>query len=203
MAKKPKKLKKIPVSSIPKDLGVTRRSSMLQGKKIALDIGGGIGATEAVKIAREIRRQGAVVKAFLSPQALRFITPLSVEWATLAKPVIEAGPQVEYLEEFDSVLVAPTTLHILSKSALGLTDTVVDLLIANQLGSQRKVFMVPAMNIQLWDHPLRESYQKSLESWGVAFFPFKEEENRLKVPDARSLVEWMSRELSRDKQKGI
>lgn len=191
MAKKPIKLQKNALSGSQKDLSVRKKGSSLKGKKIALAIAGGIGATEAVKIAREIRRQGGSVKAFMSPQARRFITPLSVEWATLQKPVLRAGPQVEYLEAFDVVLVTPATLHTLSKSALALSDNVVDLVIANQLGSKGKVMMVLAMNSQLWTHPLVETYQKTLESWGVRFFPGEEEEDRLKVPEAKALVEWL------------
>lgn len=191
MAKKPIKLKKNVLSGSQKDLSVQKKGVALQGKRIALAIAGGIGATEAVKIAREIRRQGGSVKAFMSPQARRFITPLSLEWATLEKPVLKAGPKVEYLEKFDLVLVTPATLHTLSKSALALSDNVVDLVIANQLGSKGLVLMVLAMNTQLWSHPLVENYQKTLESWGVRFFPGEEEEDRLKVPEAKTLVEWL------------
>jgi len=191
VAKKLKKLKK----SLSKDLAVKNLSSALKGKKIALAISGGIGATEAVKIAREIRRHGAEVRAFLSPEARKFITPLSIEWATLQKPVLRAGPQVEYLETFNAVLVCPATLHTLSKSALALSQNVVDLVIANQLGSSGKVLMVPAMNEQLWNHPGLKEHLEKLQSWGVKLYPAASEEDRIKVPETKGLVEWLIREL--------
>lgn len=191
VAKKLIKLKK----SLSKDLSVKSLSQSLKGKKIALAISGGIGATEAVKIAREIRRHGGQVKAFMSPQAQKFITPLSLEWATLEKPVLQAGPRVEYLESFDAVLVCPATLHTLSKSALALTQNVVDLVIANQLGSLGRVLMVPAMNQQLWDHPVLKDYLEKLSAWGVKLYPSKEEEDRIKVPEAKGLVQWVIEEL--------
>lgn len=191
MAKKLKKLKK----SHPKDLSVDLLSKALAGKKIALAISGGIGATETVKIAREIRRHGGSLRAFLSPEARKFITPLSVEWATLEKPVLKAGPKVEYLETFDAVLVCPATLHTLAKSALALAQNVVDLVIANQLGSGGAVFMVPAMNQQLWQHPALESHLEKLKTWGAQIYPMEEEEGRIKVPEAKALVQWLIKEL--------
>jgi len=191
VAKKLIKLKK----TLSKDLAVKRLSSALKGKKIALAISGGIGATEAVKIAREIRRQGAEVRAFLSPEARKFITPLSIEWATLEKPVLTAGPRVEYLEVFDAVLVCPATLHTLSKSALALSQNVVDLVIANQLGSSGVVLMVPAMNEQLWNHPALKEHLEKLQSWGVKLYPSATEEDRIKVPESKGLVQWLIEEL--------
>jgi len=191
VAKKLIKLKK----SALKDLSVALVSRALNGKKIALAIAGGIGATETIKIAREIRRHGGIVQAFLSPEAQRFITPLSVEWATLKKPILVAGPKVEYLETFDLVLVCPATLHTIAKSALALAQNVVDLVIANQLGSEGRVLMVPAMNQQLWNHPGLDRHLQQLNDWGVKIYPSNEEESRLKVPDAKELVKWLINEL--------
>lgn len=177
-----------------RDRDVKKRGSLWKGKKIALAISGGIGATEAIKISREIRRYGAEVHAFLSPEAKRFITPLSIEWATLRKPVCKAGPRVEYLEKFDLVLVCPATLHTISKAALALTDTVVDLVIANALGLKTPIFMVPTMNYEMWRNPLLKKHLNQLKEVGVCFFPEDAEENRLKVPDSKKLVEWLIEE---------
>lgn len=190
MVKKAIKLKKTGSSTSIQDRSVSAVSTELKEKKIALAICGGIGATEVVKIARELRRHGATLEAFMSPQAKQFITPLSVEWACATKPIMRAGAKVEYLETFDAVLVVPATLHTVSKAALGLSQTVVDLVIANQLGSHKKVFFVPAMNQQLWEHPSLPESQKRLESWGAVFYPVKEEESRIKVPDSKILVKW-------------
>lgn len=178
-----------------KDLEVQKLSTALRGKKIALAISGGIGATEAVKIAREIRRHHGSVQAFLSPEAKKFITPLSVEWATLDKPILRAGPKVEYLEVFDAVLVCPATLHTLSKSALSLAQNVVDLLIANQMGSKGLILMVPAMNAQLWENPALAEHLEKLKGWGIKIYTSTKDEGRIKVPEARELVQWLIEEL--------
>lgn len=176
------------------DRDVQTRRSFLTGKKLAFAIGGGIGATEAVKISRELRRQGAEVQAFLSPEAERFITSLSVEWATLRKPVCKVGPQVEYLEKFDGVVVCPATLNTISKAALALADTGVDLLIANTLGSKTPLFMVPTMNFEMWKNPILKKHLNQLKDLGVFFFPEEVDEDRLKVPDSSRLVAWIIKE---------
>lgn len=190
MAKKLEKLKKMP-SRRSKDRSIKAVSRALGKKRIALAVSGGIGATETVKIARELRRHGADVQAFLSPQATRFITPLSVEWATENKPILKAGPKVEYLDDFDLVLVSPATLNTITKAALGLSETVVDLVIANQLGVQGSLLFVPAMNEALWNHPILKAHLKTLESWGAMIFPVKKEESKIKVPDTKELVNWV------------
>lgn len=190
MAKKPEKLKK--TAQMPlKDRAVEALSEKLSRKHIALALSGGIGATESIKIARELRRHGATVQAFLSPQAKRFVTPLSIEWATENKPVLKAGPRVEYLENFDLVLVSPATLHTLSKAALGISENVVDLVVANQLGLQKPLVFVPAMNEALWNHPILKKHLETLMNWGAEIFPSKNEESKIKIPDAKELVSWI------------
>jgi len=78
---------------------------------------------------------------------------------------------------------------------LGLAQNVVDLLIANQLGAKRPVFMVLAMNEQLWQHPRALEHRKTLEEWGVDFYPTPTEEERLKVPDSKEVAQWLAQQL--------
>lgn len=171
-----------------KDLGVDPKSDKLAKHKIALAICGGIGAVETVRIAREIRRHGAQVTAFLTPSVEQFITPLSVEWACNAPVVRTLGADVSHLESFDFVVVVPATLNTISKSALGICDNSVTLLVASQLGRRGPLLFVPAMNSVLWSHPLYADYRKRLESWGAHFLENPTEENRVKVPDPEVLV---------------
>ncbi len=179
------------------DLGVIAKSNRMQGISIALGISGGIGAVETVKVAREWRRHGAEVTAFFSPEALRFITPLSLEWATGRRPIVEAGPEVEHLNSFDLVVVAPATLNTLSKTAAALLDTPVTLLIAGQLGRKAPLLMVPTMNEQLSNHPQYSEIVNRLKSWGIQFFESCAEEGRFKMPSPEKLAEEVLRILER------
>lgn len=174
-----------------RDTGVEKKSEKLKGRRIAFGICGGIGAVESVRMIRELRRHGAEITAFLTPSAERFITELSVAWATQTPVVREAGADVDHLDPFDLVVVAPLTLHSLAKCALGLTDNAVALLVAGQLGRNGRLALVPAMNLQLKEHPLFEEYRRRLEGWGARFFPATEQEGRWKMPTPEAFAEWI------------
>jgi len=179
------------------DLGVNAKSSRLAGCTIALGIAGGIAAVETVKLVREWRRHGAEVTAFFSPDAKRFITPLSLEWAT-GRPVIEeAGADVDHLSTYDLVVIAPATLNTLSKAAAVITDTPVTLLLAGQFGRQGKVLIVPTMNEQLAKHPGYEEIVGRLKKWGAVFCQAPVEEGRLKMPAPELVAEETLRILKR------
>lgn len=171
-----------------KDRGVQLKSHDLSGKTIALAICGGIASVESVKIIRELRRHDASVIAFYTPEVLKFMTELPVEWASGNKVITDARAQVDHLEDFDLVCVVPATLNTISKAALGVADNVVTLLIASQLGKGGEILFVPTMNAVLKAHPLFESYRNLLESWGVEFLFVKEEEDRFKVPNPEAIA---------------
>lgn len=191
LAKKMKKNNKIKpaTKSRLKDRSVRIKSQTLNNKEIAFAVCGGIASVETVKIIRELRRYAANVTAFYTPDVFKFITELPVEWAC-GKPVItEAQAQVEHLENYDLVVVVPATLNTISKSALGLADNVVTLLISSHIGKKGPVLFVPAMNLSLQQHPLFNHYREVLESWGAKFLISQDEEDRIKVPSAEKIVE--------------
>jgi phosphopantothenoylcysteine decarboxylase / phosphopantothenate---cysteine ligase len=172
-----------------KDTAVTPKSDRLRGKRIAVAVSGGIGSVEVVKIIRELRRHGAEVFPFLTPSVEKFITALSVEWAAGRKPVCEAEAPVDYLEDFDVMLVAPATLNTLVKASLGLTDNVVTLAIAGQIGAGRPLLIYPTMNERLFQHPSYESAVQQLKKWGARVVELAEEEGRRKMPTPEQAAE--------------
>ena len=185
--KKNNKIKAVPAKKLA-DRGVEIKSQALKDKQIAVAVCGGIASVESVKIIRELRRFGAEVTAFYTPQVTQFITELPVEWATGKKVITEAQANVDHLEDFDLVVVVPATWNTISKSALGLSDNVVALLISSQLGKKGAILFVPAMNSSLQQHPLFESYREKLESWGARFLISDEEEGRIKVPTPETIA---------------
>lgn len=177
------------------DRGVRRVSDALEGRRIAFGVSGGIGSVEAVKIIREIRRRGGEVTAFMTPEAQKFITPLSIEWAANRPVIIEEGPKVEHLDTFDMVVIAPATLNTLAKAAVGIADNSVLLAVASQLGRRGKVLFVPTMNQNLFEHPVYKENAEKLKGWGCRFFNSSLEEDRLKMPEPTALVDFIEKEL--------
>ncbi len=178
-----------------RDTGVVTKSSSLKGKRLAIALTGGIACTEAVKIIREFRRHGATLTPFMTSDSLRFITALSIEWAAAEKAVIEVGPGVDTLDQFDAVIVAPATLNSIVKASLGIADSAVNLLIAGQIGKKAPLFFVPTMNEDLMNHPQYSVAKEVLIKWGAQFFEQALEENRLKMPDAIQVADWVMKEL--------
>lgn len=171
------------------DTGVKAKSDRLQGRHLALGICGGIASVEIVKLARELRRHGARVTPFITPSVTRFVGDLSIEWACGEKVTEIVGPEADHLGDFDLVVVAPATLNTISKSALGIADNAVTLVIAGQLGRKAPLLFVPTMNLILQNHPLYPEYSQRLQKWGAAFLTASAEEDRLKMPPPEKIAE--------------
>ena len=179
------------------DRSVRAKSNRLAGRRIALCVSGGIAAVESVKLIRELRRHGADVSVFVTASALRFITPLSLEWAAGKPPFLEESAEVEYLESFDAVVVAPATLNTIRKASLGLADNIVLLLIACQVGAKRPLLFVPTMNELMTQHPQYEHALDTLKGWGARFMIQEVEEDRIKIAPASELVNWILLQLKK------
>lgn len=178
------------------DPGVIQKSRRLKDRRIAVGVCGGIGAVEVVRMIREMRRHGANISVFITPSVRRFVGSLSLEWAAQTPVVTRATRDVEYLQDFDLVLIAPLTLNTLSKSALGITDNPVTLLIASQISRKRPLIFVPAMNEDLLNHPLFKVYRSQLEAWGGTFLFSPIEESRLKMPTPETVTEAITQVLA-------
>jgi phosphopantothenoylcysteine decarboxylase/phosphopantothenate--cysteine ligase len=172
-----------------KDRAVDKKSQALEGKRIAYVLCGSIGAVEAVRAIRELRRHGARVVAFPTASALRFVTAEALAWASEGPVIVELGPQVEYLDPFDGVVVAPLTLNSLAKIALGLGDGPAPLVVATALGNRLPVLCVPTMHAAMREHPCYGEYRARLEGWGVAFLESEESEGRQKMPPPERIAE--------------
>ena len=172
-----------------KDRAVEKKSEVLDGKRLAYVLCGSIGAVEAVRAIRELRRHGARVVPFPTPSALRFVGTDALSWAAETPTVTDAGPQVEYLEPFDGVVVAPLTLNSLAKIALGLADGAALLVVATAIGNRAPVLCVPTMHGAMREHPCYGEYRARLEGWGVDFLEIEESEGRQKMPPPERIAE--------------
>lgn len=127
-------------------------------KNILLIITGSIAAYKSLELIRRLRESGHTVRCILTAGGEQFVTPMSVA-ALSEQPVYsdlwslkdeaEMG-HIRLSREADIVLVAPASADIIAKMAHGLAD---DLASATLLASNRPLFVVPAMNTQMWNHP--------------------------------------------------
>ena len=142
-----------------------------ENKKILLIICGGISAYKSLELIRLFKKNGACVKTILTKNAKEFITPLSVSSLSQEKvydDIFSAENEAEMdhisLSRWaDAVLVAPITANTISKVASGNAE---DLASTVLLASNKQIFLAPAMNVRMWEHPSTKENILKLKSFG-------------------------------------
>jgi phosphopantothenoylcysteine decarboxylase/phosphopantothenate--cysteine ligase len=171
------------------------KSDKLRGRKIVLGVTGSIAAVEAVKLCRELIRNGAEVHAVMSRDAQVIIHPWSLEFAT-GRPVItqiDGGVQHVALcgdvpDRADLLLIAPATANTISKMAYGIDDTTVTTMATTAIGGEMPVMVVPAMHGSMMKHKIVNENIRKLEKLGVIFLKSKMEESKAKMPSIEYIV---------------
>lgn len=149
---------------------------MLNGKKVLLGITGSIAAYKTAFLVRLLVKEGASVKVVMTPAAKEFITPLTL--STLSKnPVLSdfaTGPSGEWNNHVDlglwadMMLIAPASANTIAKMAGGACD---NLLLAVYLSARCKVYLAPAMDLDMFRHPATTENLRKLESYGNVIIP--------------------------------
>ena len=142
-----------------------------ENKKILLIICGGISAYKSLELIRLFKKNGARVKTILTKNAKEFVTPLSISSLSQEKvydDIFSAENEAEMdhisLSRWaDAVLVAPITANTISKVASGNAE---DLASTVLLASNKQIFLAPAMNVRMWEHPSTKENILKLKSYG-------------------------------------
>ena len=144
---------------------------MLKGKKIVLGITGSIAAYKACLIIRGLVKAGAEVQVVITPAGKEFITPITLS-ALTQKPVISDffsqrdgtwHSHVALGLWADAMLIAPCTASTLGKMANGIAD---NMLITTYLSMKAPVFIAPAMDLDMYQHPTTQQNMERLKSFG-------------------------------------
>ena len=144
---------------------------MLKGKKIVLGVTGSIAAYKACYIIRGLIKAGAEVQVVITPAGKEFITPITLS-ALTQKPVISDffaqrdgtwHSHVALGLWADAMLIAPCTASTLGKMANGVAD---NMLITTYLSMKAPVFIAPAMDLDMYQHPTAQENMKKLQSFG-------------------------------------
>ena len=143
----------------------------LSQKKILLIICGGISAYKSLELIRLLKKQDVEVKTILTKSAKEFVTPLSVASLSQGKvydDLFNAENEAEMdhisLSRWaDVILVVPATANTISKLSAGSSDDLASTVI---LASDKDVFLTPAMNVRMWEHPSTKQNLNKLKSYG-------------------------------------
>ena len=143
----------------------------IENKKILLVICGGIAAYKSLEIIRLLKKKGATIKTILTNSAKKFVTPLSIVSLSQEKVYddlfsYEDESEMDHISLSrwsDLILVAPATANTISKLSTGSSDNLASTVI---LASNKNIFLVPAMNVRMWEHPSTKENLQKLRNFG-------------------------------------
>lgn len=150
--------------------------------RVMVGVCGSIAAYKAPELVRHLQQLGIDVSVAMTRSAQRFVRPLTFAaltgrnvytslWRPSGEHVSEQDAEfrIEHVDEaqgLEALIVVPATANILAKLANGIAD---DFLSAMYLATTAPVFVAPAMNVNMWNHPATQANVKTLKDRGVFF----------------------------------
>lgn len=149
----------------------------LEGRHILLGVTGGIAAYKSVELVRLLKKAGADVQVLMTPDAGRFITPLTLGTVS-ERPVLTEifvdGDEGSWTRHIslggwaDLFVVAPATAQTLAKLAHGFSD---NMLTATALAARCPLLICPAMDHDMFVHPATQKNLEVLADFGYTVMP--------------------------------
>lgn len=147
----------------------------LSNKRILLGITGGIAAYKSAELARLFSKAGADVRVVMTPAAVEFITPLTLQALTGNKvhtQLLDADAEsgmghIELARWPDLVLVAPASADFLARATSGQANDLLSTLI---LATSAPVAVAPAMNQAMWGNAATQDNLTALRARGMLIF---------------------------------
>ena len=146
---------------------------MLSGKTILIGITGGIAAYKICELIRKFKKNGANVKVVATPNALNFVTKLTLQNLSQNEVYVQEfdvknwkPEHISLADESDIMLIAPATANTISKIAQGVAD---NLLTSIACAFSKKMIIAPAMNCNMWNNPVIQENISKLRNLGVEF----------------------------------
>ena len=142
--------------------------------RVLLGVTGGIAAYKACDLTSRLVKRGDEVRVVMTPSAAQFVGPLTFE-SLAGHPVMidihetggsGEGPSavrhIAWAKWATHAVIAPLTASTLGRLACGIAD---DALVTTWLAIPPGIpnLLCPAMNTQMWDHPIVRRNVKWLE----------------------------------------
>lgn len=139
---------------------------MLKGKNILIGICGGIAAYKICNLIRKFKKNGANVQVVATPNALNFITKLTLQ--TLSQNEVKVDEfeniknyspkHISFADNSDIFIIAPASANTISKISTGVCD---NLLTSVACAYTKPIIFAPAMNCNMWNN---DAVQKNIET---------------------------------------
>lgn len=141
-------------------LGACRLRGILvmEKKNILLCVTGGIAVYKAVALTSKLTQAHFNVKVIMTESAMKFVQPLSfqamsrndVYFDTFDEKDSSVIAHIDLADWADLILVAPATANVIGKLANGIADNMVT---TTLLAATAPVWIAPAMNVNMYNHP--------------------------------------------------
>ncbi|WP_018921305.1 bifunctional phosphopantothenoylcysteine decarboxylase/phosphopantothenate--cysteine ligase CoaBC [Salsuginibacillus kocurii] len=146
----------------------------MEETNVLLGVTGGIAAYKAAALASKLTQAGAHVRVIMTEGAEHFVTPLTfqaltrhtVYTDTYAEKEPDKVAHVDLADWADVVVIAPATANVIGKMAQGISD---DMLTTTLLATLAPVYIAPAMNVNMYNHPAVQANMKELFQQGVSY----------------------------------
>ena len=140
---------------------------ILDNKNILVGISGSIAAYKAADLISKLKSCGANVKAIMTSSSVQFITTTTLKSLSGNDVICENNQSIvsnfthlDLAKWADILVIAPCTANLMNKIANGVGD---DLLTTICLAYNKKLFIVPAMNPDMWTNKITQSSIEKLE----------------------------------------
>ncbi|KQL39476.1 phosphopantothenoylcysteine decarboxylase [Bacillus sp. FJAT-25509] len=146
----------------------------MEQKKILLCVSGGIAVYKAAALTSKLVQAGYDVKVMMSLSATKFVTPLTFQALSRNDVYIDTFDEKDSAKIAhinlgdwpDLIIVAPATANTIGKLANGLGDEMIQ---ATLLAATKPVWIAPAMNVNMYNHPIVQKNMNILKEIGHRF----------------------------------
>lgn len=181
---------------------------MLKNRHILLGITGGIAAYKCAHLVRLLIKEGAIVKVVMTKSAEDFVTSKTLSVLSKNEVVTDFfdannnwNNHVHLAEWADAMIIAPLTANTLAKFTTGICDNIVT---ACYLSARSKVFVAPAMDLDMYQHPSTKQNLETLTKFGNLIIPAESGElasglvGEGRMAEPENIIEFVKKELSKN-----
>jgi phosphopantothenoylcysteine decarboxylase/phosphopantothenate--cysteine ligase len=144
----------------------------LAGKKVIIGITGGISAYKIPNLIRLLKKEEADVHVIMTKNAEEFVTKTTLQTLSQNNVLTDtftnssSVQHIDIIKNADLLIIAPATANTIAKINAGICD---NLLTTTTLAASCPIFLVPAMNKNMWLNPITQENVKRLSSLGFNF----------------------------------
>lgn len=151
-----------------------RVNALLANRRILVCVSGGIAVYKAVALVSKLSQAGVEVKVIMTESARQFVQPLTFQvmsrndiyYDTFDEKDSAVIAHIDLADWADLVIVAPATANVIGKLANGIGD---DMVTTTLLAVIAPIWIAPAMNVHMYDHPAVKRNIQQLHEDGIRF----------------------------------